>query len=102
MPRRQRQVHRRAAGVGGWQYSDKQCRSLKSLLLGYYDRAGTLVFVGRAGTEFSQKPGHKLVLRLKKIERPELLFAELPREHRRGSGRSASDPNGFAIGSFPA
>ena len=94
------QLHAQIGAAVGNRFA--KCRSLKSLLLGYYERAGTLVFVGRAGTEFSQKPGHKLVLRLKKIERSKLLFAELPREYRRGSGLSASDPNEFAIGSFPA
>jgi len=34
--------------IGGWQDSDKQGRSLKSLLLGYCDRAGRLVFAGKA------------------------------------------------------
>ena len=43
--------------IGGWQESDKQGRSLKSLLLGYYDRGGALVFAGKAGTGFSLKLG---------------------------------------------
>jgi hypothetical protein len=36
--------------IGGWQDSDKQGRSLKSQLLGYYDPRGKLVFAGKAGT----------------------------------------------------
>jgi len=35
--------------IGGWQESDKQGRSLKSLLLGYYDRAGLSSSPGRPG-----------------------------------------------------
>jgi hypothetical protein len=38
--------------IGGWQDSDKQGRSLKSQLLDYYDRAGGLVFAGKAETGF--------------------------------------------------
>jgi hypothetical protein len=66
-----------AAGNGhwGWQESDKQGRSLKSLLLGYYDRGCRLVFAGKAGAGFSLKLGRELVARLRKIERPDPLFA---------------------------
>jgi bifunctional non-homologous end joining protein LigD len=71
--------------IGGWQDSDKQGRSLRSLLLGYYDRAGKLVFAGKAGTGFSLKLGRELVERLRKIERPYPPFAEVPRDYRRGS-----------------
>jgi bifunctional non-homologous end joining protein LigD len=71
--------------IGGWQDSDKQGRSLRSLLLGYYERAGRLVFAGKAGTGFSLELGHDLVARLRKIERPDPPFAEVPRDYRRGS-----------------
>jgi bifunctional non-homologous end joining protein LigD len=71
--------------IGGWQDSDKQGRSLKSLLLGYYDRAGKLTFAGKAGTGFSLKLGRELVQRLRKIERSDPPFAEVPRDYRRGS-----------------
>jgi bifunctional non-homologous end joining protein LigD len=71
--------------IGGWQESDKLGRSLKSLLLGYYDRTGKLVFAGKAGTGFSLKVGRELVDRLRKIERPDPPFVEVPRDYRRGS-----------------
>ena len=71
--------------IGGWQDSDKQGRSLKSLLLGYYDRAGKLVFAGKAGTGFSLQLGRQLVERLRKIEQNEPPFASVPRDYRRGS-----------------
>jgi bifunctional non-homologous end joining protein LigD len=58
-------------------------------LLGYCDRAGKLVFAGKAGTGFSLRLGCELVERLRKIERPDPPFAEVPRDYRRGSrGRS--------------
>ena len=68
--------------IGGWQDSDKQGRSLKSFLLGYYDRAGKLVFAGKAGTDFSLKLGRDLVERLRKIELSAPPFAEVPRDYR--------------------
>jgi bifunctional non-homologous end joining protein LigD len=71
--------------IGGWQESDKQGRALRSLVLGYYDRAGKLVFAGKAGTGFSLKFGRELVDRLRKIERPDPPFAAVPRDYRRGS-----------------
>ena len=61
-------LHRREFVIGGWQESDKRGRSLKSLLLGYYDRAGALVFAGKGGTGFSLQLCHELVDRLRKIE----------------------------------
>jgi bifunctional non-homologous end joining protein LigD len=71
--------------IGGWQDSDKEGRSLKSLLLGYYDRTGRLVFAGKVGTGFSLKLGRELVAGLRKIERPDPPFALVPRDDRRGS-----------------
>jgi len=71
--------------IAGWQESDKQGRSLKSLLLGYYDRTGRLVFAGKVGTGFSLKLGRELVERMRKIERPGPSFALVPREYLRGS-----------------
>jgi len=71
--------------IGGWQDSEKQGRSLRSLLLGYYDRGGRLVFAGKAGTGFSLKLGRELVERMRKIERPDPPFASVPRDYVRGS-----------------
>jgi bifunctional non-homologous end joining protein LigD len=78
-------LNRQEFVIGGWQDSDKQGRSLKSLLLGYYDRAGKLVFAGKAGTGFSLELGRELVERLRKIERPDPPFADVPHDYRRGS-----------------
>jgi bifunctional non-homologous end joining protein LigD len=71
--------------IGGWQESDKQGRSLKSLLLGYYDHAGKLRFSGKHGTGFTLKLGHDLVTRLRKTERSHPPFAAVPSSYLRGS-----------------
>jgi bifunctional non-homologous end joining protein LigD len=71
--------------IGGWQESDKEGRSLRSLLLGYYDRAGALVFAGKAGTGFALRLGHDLVARLRQMERPDSPFASVPRPYQRGA-----------------
>jgi hypothetical protein len=54
-------------------------------LLGPYDRAGKLVFAGKAGTGFSLKLGRELVERLRKIERTEPPFASVPGDYLSGS-----------------
>jgi bifunctional non-homologous end joining protein LigD len=71
--------------IGGWQESDTRGRSLRSLLLGYYDHAGRLRFAGKAGTGFALKLGHDLVAQLRKIERPNPPFAAVPSSYLRGS-----------------
>jgi bifunctional non-homologous end joining protein LigD len=71
--------------IGGWQDSGKLGRSLKSLLLGYYDRTGRLVFAGKVGTGSSLGLGRELVERMRKIERPDPPFASVPRDYVRGS-----------------
>ena len=85
--------------VGGWQDLEKHGRSLRALPLGYCDRNGRLVFAGKAVTGFSLQRDRQLVDRLRKIERPDPPFAEIPREYlgcaRRAqvgftSGRSAA------------
>jgi bifunctional non-homologous end joining protein LigD len=55
--------------------SDKPGRSLRSLLLGYYDR-GKLVFARKAG--FGLAAGRDLAERLRKIERDMPPFASAP------------------------
>jgi bifunctional non-homologous end joining protein LigD len=70
--------------IGGWMESDKAGRSLRSLLLGYYDK-GKLIFAGKAGTGFDLNTGHDLVARLRKLERADPPFAVVPRAYQRGS-----------------
>jgi bifunctional non-homologous end joining protein LigD len=64
--------------------SDKEGRSLRSLLLGYYDK-GKLRFAGKAGTGFDLNTGHELVAQLRKLERADPPFTAVPREYERGS-----------------
>jgi bifunctional non-homologous end joining protein LigD len=52
-------LNRQEFVIGGWMASDKPGRSLRSLLLGYYDR-GKLVFAGKAGTGFGLAVGGEL------------------------------------------
>lgn len=55
-----------------------------SLLLGVYDDAGRLVYVGRVGTGFTDDLLRDLVARLAPYERPDSPFDEgLPRPHAR-------------------
>jgi len=69
--------------VGGWQQSDKKGRSLASLLIGYYDRTGMLIYAGKVGTGFGIKQGYEIVMQLSKhgAERPP--FVDVPRAEAR-------------------
>jgi len=77
-------LNRQEFVIGGWMESDKRGRSLRSLLLGYYD-GGKLIFAGKAGTGFDLKTGHDLVAWLRKLERPEPPFVAVPRAYQRGA-----------------
>ncbi|MEK6399059.1 MAG: non-homologous end-joining DNA ligase, partial [Terriglobus sp.] len=46
--------------IGGWVDLSNGNRGVGSLLLGYYDDAGKLIYAGRTGTGFTQKT-HKLI-----------------------------------------
>ena len=77
-------LNRQEFVIGGWMESDKAGRSLRSLLLGYYEK-GKLIFAGKAGTGFDLNTGHDLVARLRKLERGDPPFAGVPRAYQRGS-----------------
>jgi bifunctional non-homologous end joining protein LigD len=64
--------------------SEKEGRSLRSLLLGYY-KGDQLVFAGKAGTGFDLITGRDLVARLRNFERPDPPFAAVPRAYQRGA-----------------
>jgi bifunctional non-homologous end joining protein LigD len=71
--------------VGGWQQSDKKGRALASLLLGYYDKAGKLIYAGKVGTGFAIEQGYELVAQLTKRSRPGSPFVDVPRAETRGA-----------------
>jgi bifunctional non-homologous end joining protein LigD len=77
-------LNRQEFVIGGWMESDKAGRSLRSLLLGYYDR-GKLIFAGKAGTGFGLAAGRELAERLSQIERGTPPFVAVPREYERGA-----------------
>ena len=66
-----------------------------SLLLGMYDDAGRLTYVGHVGTGFTQQALHELGRQLAPLARPTAPFElPVPREH----GRDDPCPPGSAIG----
>ena len=71
--------------VGGWKQSDKEGRALASLLLGYYDKAGKLIYAGKVGTGFGIKQGYELVAKLSKRSRSASPFVDVPRAEARGA-----------------
>ena len=56
-----------------------------ALLLGYYDNGGTLIYVGRTGTGFTQKFAAELRKRLHAIETKTTPLTRLTTEARRGA-----------------
>jgi bifunctional non-homologous end joining protein LigD len=77
-------LNRQEFVVGGWMASEKEGRSLRSLLLGCYE-GGKLVFAGKAGTGFGLAAGRELAERLAKIERDTPPFAAVPRAYQKGA-----------------
>ena len=71
--------------VGGWVDLSNGTRGVGSLLLGYYNDAGKLVYAGRTGTGFSQKIHTMLRDKLDAIEQKTMPFAAISAEGRRGA-----------------
>ncbi|MFO7653688.1 MAG: DNA ligase D [Candidatus Krumholzibacteriia bacterium] len=65
--------------VGGWLESDRR-QGLRSLLLGYHDGEGRLVFAGKVGTGFTEASRASLGERLAGLERKTSPFRDPPRE----------------------
>jgi len=63
--------------IGGYTLSEKKTAGISSLLLGAYD-GGDLVYVGRAGTGFSEAAVKELLNNFKGLERPDPPFASAP------------------------
>ncbi len=71
--------------VGGWVDLSNGTRGVGSLLLGYYEDAGKLIYAGRTGTGFTQKIHRMLRDRLDAIEQETMPFAAISAEGRRGA-----------------
>ncbi len=65
--------------VGGWTEPRRTRQFIGALLLGYYDAAGDLVYVGHTGTGFTRAALEDLHRRLSRIERATSAFAHPPR-----------------------
>ena len=71
--------------VGGWVDLSNGSRGVGSLLLGYYDDAGKLIYAGRTGTGFNAKTHKSLRDMLDAIETNTNPFAAINAEGRRGA-----------------
>jgi bifunctional non-homologous end joining protein LigD len=71
--------------VGGWVDLSNGTRGVGSLLLGYYDDAGKLIYAGRTGTGFTQKIHKMLRDKLEALEQKTMPFAAISAEGRRGA-----------------
>ncbi|MEV4100461.1 non-homologous end-joining DNA ligase [Nonomuraea sp. NPDC049649] len=73
--------------IGGWKPgAGRRSGTIGSLLLGSYDDAGRLLFIGHVGTGFTEAMLRDLHRRLAPLERPDPPFDEpVPREHARGA-----------------
>ena len=71
--------------VGGWVDLSNGTRGVGSLLLGYYNDAGKLVYAGRTGTGFTQKIHAMLRDKLDALEQKTMPFAAINAEGRRGA-----------------
>jgi bifunctional non-homologous end joining protein LigD len=68
--------------VGGWRQSDAEGRNLSSLLVGYYDPKGRLIFAGKLGTGYTAEIERDLLARLAKLgPRSKPPFDNVPREY---------------------
>ena len=71
--------------VGGWVDLSNGTRGVGSLLLGYYDDAGKLIYAGRTGTGFTQKIHKMLRDKLDALEQKTMPFAAINAEGRHGA-----------------
>ena len=68
--------------IAGYEPSDTQSRSIRALILGYYDRTG-LRYAGRVGTGFKVTTERDLMQRLRKLHSAKMSFDKIPEEERR-------------------
>ena len=68
--------------VGGYTFGGKRREQFSSLLLGLYDRAGQLVYVGQVATGISKTTAKDLYSSLEGLHTPECPFESVPRLQR--------------------
>ena len=78
-------LHEQEFVIGGWVDLSNGERGIGSLLLGYYDDAGKLIYAGKSGTGFTQKTHRMLRDKVEAIEQHTTPFAKVPGEARRGA-----------------
>ncbi len=78
-------LHEQEFVIGGFTDLSNGQRGIGSLLLGYYDSAGKLIYAGRTGTGFTQKTHRTLRDRLEPLARTASPFAVISAEGRRGA-----------------
>ncbi|GAA3766562.1 DNA ligase D [Terriglobus aquaticus] len=78
-------LHEQEFVIGGWKDLSNGQRGIGSLLLGYYDEGGKLIYAGKTGTGFNSKT-HKLLRDLlDPLEQKSSPFASIPNEARRSA-----------------
>ncbi|WP_213804490.1 DNA ligase D [Granulicella sp. dw_53] len=81
-------IHEQEFVIGGFTLPAKGhagLHAIGSLLLGYYDAAGKLIYAGRTGTGFTSKTHSIIRTQLEKIRQPANPFHNPPAEARRGA-----------------
>ncbi len=71
--------------VGGFTTSSDGEDRIGSLLLGYYDGAGKLVYAGRTGTGFTQKTRRALRSQMEPLRVAKMAYGSVPAEAKRGA-----------------
>ena len=78
-------LHEQEFVIGGWTDLSNGQHGIGSLLLGYYDAAGKLIYAGRTGTGFTQKTHRMLCDKVDAMAQTTNPFAVISTEGRRGA-----------------
>lgn len=78
-------LHEQEFVIGGWKDLSNGSRGIGSLLLGYYNDAGQLIYAGKTGTGFNTKTHKSLRDLLDPLEQRTSPFATVPSEARRNA-----------------
>lgn len=81
-------IHEQEFVIGGFTLPSKghaDMHAIGSLLLGYYDASGRLIYAGRTGTGFTHKTHAQIRTKLDTIQQKQESFHKPPKEARRGA-----------------